>query len=66
MPNKWNSHLGSIVAWITKPEDSSSQESVLPDGWLECDGRYEKLKKQKKELSKFSDPNKKMISRINC
>lgn len=34
------SPVGSIVAWITKPEQEAEKEnSVLPDGWVHCDGK---------------------------
>ena len=34
-----NFNLGSIVAWVTKPDKEAEQESLsLPDGWVECDG----------------------------
>ena len=41
--NKLNQlfYLGSIVAWVTKPENGAEQEVLsLPDGWVECDGEY--------------------------
>ena len=45
--NKLNQifYLGSIVAWVTKPENGVEQEVLsLPDGWVECDGEYENYK----------------------
>jgi len=33
------SPIGSIMAWVTKPENDAEEElSSLPDGWVYCDG----------------------------
>jgi len=30
--------LGSIVAWVPKPDKAAADESEIPDGWMYCDG----------------------------
>merc|ERR1712179_343770 len=30
--------IGSIIAWVLKPDKNSGNETYLPDGWMRCDG----------------------------
>lgn len=32
------SPVGSIVAWVPRPESDSQTDQHLPDGWVRCDG----------------------------
>lgn len=30
--------IGSIVAWVMKPDKNSNHTEIVPDGWIRCDG----------------------------
>jgi len=32
------SPIGTIAAWVSKPEQTQMDEEPLPDGWMKCDG----------------------------
>jgi len=32
------SPIGTIAAWVTKPEQIQLEEATLPEGWVKCDG----------------------------
>ena len=33
-----NAPIGTILAWVPKPEKTSSNAVSIPDGWMPCDG----------------------------
>ena len=33
-----NAPIGTILAWVPKPENTSSNILSIPDGWMPCDG----------------------------
>ena len=33
-----NAPIGTILAWVPKPEETSSKAVSIPDGWMPCDG----------------------------
>ena len=33
-----NAPIGTILAWVPKPEKTSSNVVSIPDGWMPCDG----------------------------